>query len=108
MRAEFTRKTKVEAFERAGGRCEACTVKIIAGNGPHYDHRIPDAVGGANDLANCQVLCKTCHGLKTAKTDVPAIAKTKATRDKHINAMPKGKGFRGWRRMNGEIRWRDE
>jgi hypothetical protein len=52
------------------------------------------------------VLCKTCHGAKTAKQDVPAIAKSKRVRNKHINATDKRRGFRGWRRMNGEIVWR--
>lgn len=107
-RNEFSRKTKVEAFDRANGKCECCGVKLRPSNPAHYDHRIPDAVGGVNDLSNCQVLCKNCHGLKTTKTDVPAIAKTKATRDKHINAMPKGRGFRGWRKMDGTIKWRNQ
>jgi 5-methylcytosine-specific restriction endonuclease McrA len=41
----------------------------------HYDHVIPDALGGEPTLENCQVLCKSCHSTKTSKEDVPRIAK---------------------------------
>lgn len=104
-RKEFPAKVKIAAFERAKGRCENCGVLIRYG--AHYDHRIPDAIGGAPTLDNCQVLCRNCHGAKTAKEDVPTIAKAKRVRNKHINATDKRRGyFRGWRRMNGEIVWR--
>src|SRR5690606_14219188 len=76
-RQEFSRKTKAEAFARAKGKCESCGVKIRPGNGPHYDHRIPDAVDGGTDLSNCQVLCNACHGVKTDDADKPEIARTK-------------------------------
>lgn len=104
-RAEFSRKTKALAFERAKGRCQSCKNKIIAANGPaQYDHIIPAAVGGSNELDNCQVLCKRpCHDLKTHATDVPEIAKTKRIRDKHTNAKGKSqRGFKGWRNFKGE------
>ena len=42
-RQEFSRKIKAEAFARAKGKCENCGVKIRPGNGPEYDHIIPDA-----------------------------------------------------------------
>lgn len=104
-RREFPAKVKIAAFERANGRCENCGNVIRYG--AQYDHRVPDAVGGEPTIDNCQVLCRNCHGAKTAKEDVPAIAKTKRVRNKHINATDKRRGgFRGWRRMNGEIVWR--
>ncbi len=107
-RAEFSRKTKAEAFARAKGKCESCGVKIRPGIGPEYDHIIPDAVDGGNDLSNCKVLCKNCHGSKTAKSDVPEIARTYRVRDKHINAKPKSqRGFKGWRNFRGDIVWKD-
>jgi 5-methylcytosine-specific restriction protein A len=78
-RMEFSPKTKIAAFERAKGRCEKCKKKIVPTNGPaQYDHIVPAAIGGDNSLANCQVLCKRpCHDLKTHKTDVPEIGRTK-------------------------------
>ena len=106
QRQEFSPKTKLEAFARSKGNCEHCGVKIRPGNGPHYDHATPDAVGGEPTLENCQVLCKPCHSVKTAKTDVPEIAKTKRIRNKHINVVERNRGFRGSRKFNGEIKWR--
>jgi len=94
MRREFPAKVKVVAFKRAEGCCESCGVKIRPGNGPHYDHRVPDAVGGEPTADNCQVLCRSCHGVKTYTQDVPAIAKTKRIRKRHINAEDKRGGFR--------------
>lgn len=93
MRREFPSKVRVAAFERAGGHCEQCTVKIVGGQA-RYDHRVPDAIGGEPTLDNCQCLCRTCHDLKTHKTDVPTIAKSKRTHAKHINARDKRGGFR--------------
>jgi 5-methylcytosine-specific restriction endonuclease McrA len=107
-RNEFPAKVKVAAFERANRCCEECGVDIRPGNGPEYDHIVPDAIGGGNDLENCRVLCIPCHGKKTAKKDVPAIARTKRLAAKHIGAKPQpkrrlpgGKGS-GWKRtFNG-------
>lgn len=101
-RQEFTAKIKVAAFERACGRCENCGVKLGPAVGVAYDHRVPDAVGGPPTLENCTVLCRNCHGAKTSKQDVPAIAKTKRVRNSHINATDKRRGFRGWRNFRGE------
>lgn len=83
MRREFSKRVKNEAFERSGGRCE--NPECGAQSTPrklHYDHRIPDALGGEPTLENCQVLCTACHGEKTGKQDIPAIAKTKRIRDR--------------------------
>lgn len=109
MRREFPAKVRVAAFERAGGRCESCRVKLSPATGVEYDHRIPDAVGGEPIEANCVVLCRNCHGAKTATGDIPAIAKTKRIRNRHINADDKrGKfrkpppGYNAWtRRIEG-------
>jgi len=76
MRREFSNWTKAQAALRAAGHCEGCTRKLLAGD-YHYDHRIPDAMGGSSDIDNCQVLCKSCHSTKTRKKDVPEIAKAK-------------------------------
>lgn len=86
-RTEFSAKIRVEAFERAGGCCEECGVSIRPGNGPEYDHRVPCALGGEATLENCAVLCRSCHGTKTAKQDVPRIAKAKRVHRGQINAQ---------------------
>ena len=72
-RLEFSSATKRAAYDRASGRCELCGMPFKGR--PEYDHRIPDALGGTNDLANCMVICRPCHAEKTAKEDVPRIRK---------------------------------
>lgn len=76
MRHEFTARIKDAAALRANGHCEACTRRLSAGD-YHYDHIIPDAIGGEATLDNCQVLCTSCHKLKTGSSDAPRIAKAK-------------------------------
>lgn len=110
-RSEFPPKVRLAAWERAGGKCENCGNKIVSGNGPHYDHSTPDAVGGSPTLGNCVVLCiRPCHMLKTTKTDVPEIAKTKRITAKHIGAERTasrplaGSKRSGWRKkMDGTV-----
>ena len=107
MRREFTRKVMAAAWKRAAGRCEGCTAYPI-GLG-HFDHIIPDAMGGEPTLENCQVLCRNCHGEKTAKRDVPAIAKAKRREARHIGAhksrspLPGGRGSPLKRKIGGGV-----
>lgn len=81
-RREFPAKIMNDAFQRAGGRCQKCTAKLFVGKF-HYDHVIPDAMGGEPTLENCEVLCTACHGIKTFTRDVPVIAKAKRQAAKH-------------------------
>ena|SRR5579859_911304 len=93
MRREFSKQVRRDAFARAEGRCEGifighelverCPVKLTIGK-YHYDHDIPDGLGGDPTLENCVVLCIACHKDKTTKRDVPTIAKAKRIADKHI------------------------
>lgn len=102
MRREFTAKVKVAAYERAGGQCEACGAPLRPGH-VHYDHVVPDALGGSPTIENCAVLCTACHGVKTTRQDVPQIAKMKRQRARHIGAKPPSK----WRKPPGtKFDWR--
>lgn len=108
-RREFPAKVKVAAFERSGGRCESCTAPLAVGKF-HYDHRVPDALGGEPVLGNCEVLCLACHGAKTAGGDVPRIAKAKREQARHIgakarprNAIPGSRGTRWKRKLDGTV-----
>jgi 5-methylcytosine-specific restriction endonuclease McrA len=103
-RREFSTKVKVAAFDRAADHCECCGARLQVGR-IHYDHIIPDALGGDPTLENCAVLCRGCHGVKTAREDVPRIAKAKRVRAKHIGA-DKPKRRMSYRKFNGEIVWR--
>ena len=114
MRREFTAKTKLAAWDRAGGCCEHCTLKVTAAIGPtQYDHRIPDGLGGEPTLENCQVLCKPCHDLKTHTSidgDVSKIAKAKRINKRQANAdsrrlpaMPGSRRSPWKRKINGTL-----
>lgn len=81
-REEFDQRTKDKAWFRAEGNCRSCKVKIAPGH-EEYDHILPTALGGKATLANCQVLCRACHGVKTAKEDVPRIRKADRQRRYH-------------------------
>ena len=105
-RREFSRAVMVAAFQRADGRCEGirngerCECRLMVGK-YRYDHILPDWLGGEPTLANCQVICMACDGVKTPQ-DQSRIAKTKRIRDKHIGAKPKGRpwpkrSFNQWR-----------
>ncbi len=102
MRREFPKLVKLDRWQHARGCCESCGVKIRAGLGPHYDHDLPDYLGGEPTFSNCRCLCKTCHSAKTSNEDRPMIDKSRAVFEKRIGVRGSGRGFRGWRKMNGD------
>lgn len=89
MRTEFTKPVRREAYERSEGLCEGIQASgerccaNLKHKRYHFDHVIPDAIGGDNSLQNCAVLCVDCHGEKTTKIDIPVIAKSKRNYDKY-------------------------
>ncbi len=85
MRRDFSRKVKLAAFARAAGRCEMCSGPLSVGHFD-YDHRVPDALGGDPTLDNCVVACSACHDGKTAKVDLPTIARAKRREASHLGA----------------------
>jgi 5-methylcytosine-specific restriction protein A len=86
----------------AYARARDCGAKLMPGKF-HYDHDIADGLGGEPELWNCKVLCHACHGVKTAKHDIPLIAKTKRISDREKGIKPPRKMTR-WRRFDGSIR----
>jgi len=54
---------KIAVSARDGGRCRQCgsTQKL------HFDHIIPVSKGGANTIANLQLLCGPCNRSKAAR-----------------------------------------
>ena len=93
-RREFPKQVKRDAFVRANGQCEGCGAHLAVGRF-HYDHDIPNALGGEPTLDNCRVLCLVCHGEKTAKQDVPRIAKAVRIADREMGIRPARKRLRG-------------
>lgn len=93
-RAEFSKQTKLAAFERCKGRCECgCKLKIIGG--VEYDHYpIPASLGGPATLENCRVIMKKHHRQITAEIDVPALAKSQRIYEKRASVRkPRGRPF---------------
>lgn len=107
-RQEFSAATKREMYARSGGICEchripgmvACGRPLGPGD-TFYEHVIQCALGGDNSLANGAVLTKTCWRLKTAKQDLPVIAKVKRVADAHRGIAARRRRIMGWRRFDG-------
>lgn len=113
-RTEFSATTKRDARTRANGHCEKCGAPLRDGH-IHFDHEIPDALGGDATLENCRCLCRTCHDRKTAIQDIPRIAKAKRQADRAAGIKPrKGRPMPGTRasglrkRMDGTVERRTD
>jgi MOSC domain-containing protein YiiM len=74
-RRYLTKREKAEVCLRQNGKCGLCADRLRSGT-IEYDHRIPLAAGGTNDLENFEALCTPCHRDKT-KLDVRDIAKVR-------------------------------
>jgi 5-methylcytosine-specific restriction endonuclease McrA len=108
-RREFKKDVRLAAWKRSDGHCEGCGAFLYVGK-YEFDHRIPCALGGEPTLENCVVLCTNCHGAKTAKEDVPRIAKAVRGHAKHIgakppsrNPIPGGKRSAWKKKLSGEV-----
>lgn len=58
------RARRVRILIRDSYRCRACQ-RVVYGKKAHVDHIRPLEDGGTDDDANLQVLCESCHGVKT-------------------------------------------
>jgi hypothetical protein len=87
MRREFPKSVKRDAAARANGKCEQCGKRLDFGE-YHYDHDLPDFLGGEPVLDNCRVLCVVCHKAKTKAVDTPRIVKSRGQRDMALNIRP--------------------
>lgn len=114
-RTEFSRKTRQEALQRSGLKCEASGTRYGMEEGQRcncdlslgvqFDHDVPDQLGGDNSLENCRAVCVQCHRIKT-RGDIRQIRKSDRQRDKHLGVIkPKSalskQRFR--RKVNGDI-----
>lgn len=110
-RREFPKKVKLATWQRSGGCCEDCGIKIVVGNGPEYDHVIEAYLGGEPTLENCIVLCIPCHKAKTTERR-PEIDKTRRTFEKQANLrrarqpMPGSRRSKFKRKMDGTVELR--
>ena len=105
-------RVKLRTFERFGGRCASCGIKLGGSVGVEYDHVLALVLGGENAEDNLQPLCRPCHSTKTAG-DVKAKAKSARIRERHLgikkpsrfpgsrNSPWKAKIGGGWERRDG-------
>ena len=59
----ISQDVKIAVSARDGGRCRQCG----STENLHFDHIIPVSKGGANTVANIQLLCGPCNRAKAAK-----------------------------------------
>lgn len=81
--------------------CYRCNCKIDpASEFWDAEHVTPHYFGGQIGMP----ICKPCHREKTAKEDIPAIAKSKRVHDNHYGIRRKGSGWptRKFSRRNDE------
>jgi 5-methylcytosine-specific restriction endonuclease McrA len=111
---EFSKKVRLDAWQKSGGKCAKCTVRLSPSRF-HYDHIIPMALGGESVSTNIQVVCDACHQTKTGTVDIPTIAKSNRVRSKHLglgtkrrSLFPGARTSRWKKKVNGMVVLRDE
>lgn len=100
-RPEFSRKTKLAAWTRAGGpddpRCECGCGLPITKSDPAQYHHIEEAESGDNperraylrSLANCLCVRASCHQRITATETMPKIVRSRRQREAEANIRAK-------------------
>lgn len=97
--AKIPPRVRLRVFDRAKGRCEACTRKLHPGDRWQADHVQALINGGANREGNLQLLCDWCHKGKTAQ-DSGEKARTYAKRRSNAG-IKKPRTLRQWRKFDG-------
>lgn len=82
-RRSLSTMKRLAIFERAKGVCYLCEQRIQVGQPWDVEHRIPLALGGADDESNMLPAHRACHAPKTAE-DLGRVAKAKRQRAKHL------------------------
>ncbi|MBN7813084.1 HNH endonuclease [Algoriphagus sp. H41] len=76
-RAHIPQWAKNAVFHRDKGQCTFCLKEISGVLTPnskrHYDHMVPLAEGGLNDVSNLQLLCGTCNQTKGRTRTPPSL-----------------------------------
>ncbi len=95
---------KLRLFEAAGGICHICGLPIKGVSEPwEVEHRIPIAMGGADDETNMSPAHVACHAVKS-KTDAGNLAKVRRVKAKHLGIKKRGWPKSKWRKkVSGEV-----
>ena len=101
------RLVKARIVMRQDGFCAAHPGEKLRPGHFDFDHELPLCLGGTHSEENIRAICKPAHKAKTAE-DVSRKAKADRQRLAHLGLKkPKGRGFRGHRKFNGEIVWKE-
>jgi 5-methylcytosine-specific restriction endonuclease McrA len=71
LKRRLTGHEKRIVAARGGWKCAICGMVLPATY--EVDHVIPLQKGGDDDIANCQALCRSCHGNKTQEEEAERI-----------------------------------
>lgn len=106
-RRSLSRTLRARVFDAANGLCHICGGKITASDAWDVEHRLPLALGGADDETNMSPAHKVCHRAKSAD-DIGRIRK--ADRQKAVllgtkkrPTMPGSRTSKWKRKLNGEV-----
>lgn len=102
-------RIRLRIFQRAEGRCEVCTRKLMPGDAWQADHIVALVNGGANRESNLRCICDWCHKAKT-RADVAEKSRTRRVQAKHAGVkstsrtpMPFGRQDRRKRKVDGTV-----
>ena len=86
-RRRVSTRERVALFQREAGRCHHCLGLVYPGQAWQLSHKIPLALGGADDEKNWGVIHRRpCHEELTRNVDIPSIAQAKRREARHIGA----------------------
>lgn len=95
-------RVRLRIFAREGERCHITGRKIAAGEAWDLDHKIPLRDGGEHRESNLFPALRAEHRRKTAQ-EATERAKVDRIRKRRIGIRKASRGFRRWRKFNGEI-----
>lgn len=105
-----TKTQKAQAWSAANGLCWWCG-KPVAPDGldVRWDHYNPRGLTGDDSTENLAPLHVKCHDAKThgPTGDIARVAHAKRQEKLTRSKVRKPGGFRGYRKFNGEIVWKD-
>ena len=108
-RRRFSAKALMARLIEFGGKCAHCQCKTGGSAGLEWDHIQPLMMGGDDEMANLQPLCRGCHRAKT-REDVAHIAKSKRMQQRAAgisrqprNPVPGSKASPWKRRVDGTV-----
>ena len=84
-RRSLTRNQRIAIFDDADGICHLCELPILPGKEEwQAEHPTALALCGSDKVEDMRPAHKKCHAVKTAKEDIPRIAKAVRQRANHL------------------------